>query len=193
MSHNNRIDVWDPLVRTFHWLLVICFAAAYLLEDERLSLHLLAGSIVLGLVIFRVVWGVMGTTHARFAAFASSPGRMMQHLRDLIRLHPAHHTGHTPLGGMMIFVLLGGLLLLTMSGVLLYSLENSAVPFAGFSAELSPDAMIFLEQVHGWIADLLALLALVHVTGVVVESVLQKQNLIRAMVTGYKTVRKENE
>ena len=180
-------------MRVFHWLLVTCFVIAYLLEDERLNLHLLAGSVVLGLVVFRLIWGVMGSRYSRFSDFACSPKQLIRHLRDLLRLRPDHYAGHTPMGGAMIFVLLGGLLLLTLSGVLLYGLENSAAPFAGFMSEQSPAAMIFLERIHGWVADLLALLALIHVAGVVVESVLQKQNLIRAMVTGYKTVRKENE
>jgi len=193
MNHTNQIYVWDPLLRIFHWLLLLGFAVAYLVEDERLNLHLLAGSVVLGLILFRLVWGVIGVAHARFADFSVAPAQLIGHLKDLIRLHPAQHRGHTPIGGMMIFVLLAGLLLLTLSGVLLYGLENSAVPFAGFAAALSAESMIFLEQMHGWIADALVLLALIHVAGVVVESMLQKQNLIRAMVTGYKTVKKENK
>jgi len=193
MNHNRHIQIWDPLVRISHWLLVGCFAIAYLLEDERLNLHVLAGSTVLGLVIFRMVWGVIGTKHSRFAALLCSPRQIIRHLYNLIRLRPVDHTAHTPIGGMMIFVLLGGLLMLTLNGVMLYGLENSAIPFAWFMAKLSPDTVIFFEQMHGWIADVLALLALIHVGGVVVESVLQKQNLILAMVTGYKTVRKESE
>lgn len=192
MHNSNRIQIWDPLVRIFHWLLAGSFLTAYLLEDEMLNLHLLAGSIVLGLVIFRLIWGAIGTKHSRFSDFACSIRELKQHLHDLLHLRPAHHAGHTPAGGVMIFVLLTGLLMLSLSGVMLYSLENSSIPFASLMAGATPGTIMLIENSHTLIADTLALLILFHVAGVVVESVLQKENLIRAMFTGYKTERKEN-
>jgi len=192
MKNTKRIRVWDPLVRIFHWLLAACFLIAYILEDKMLNLHVLAGSIVLGLVIFRLIWGVIGTEHSRFADFACSFRQIMQHLRDLVRLRPAHHTGHTPVGSVMIFLLLAGLLMLTLSGIMLYGLENTSLPFAGLMAGVDPDTALLIENVHGLIADMLALFVVFHIAGVLVESVLQKQNLIRAMITGYKTDSKEN-
>jgi len=186
MKKLKRKLVWDPLVRIFHWLLVVCFLVAYILEDEMLNLHLLAGSIVLGLLIFRLIWGVVGTQYSLFSEFPCSFRDVIQHLRGLIHLHPSHHTGHTPTGGVMIFLLLAGLLMLTASGVLLYSIENSAVPFSRLMAEVDLDTILLIEKLHGLIADLLAFSVLFHIAGVLVESVLQKQNLIRAMVTGYK-------
>lgn len=191
-TKQQRIRVWDPLVRIFHWSLAACFLIAYVLEDDRLNLHLLAGSIVFGLTIFRLIWGVMGTEHSRFADFICSFKQIIQHLRDLVLLRPAHHMGHTPVGGVMIFLLLLGLLLLTLSGVMLYALENNALPFAGLMAGVDLDTIILIENLHGLIADMLALFVLFHVAGVLLESILQKQNLIRAMITGYKTGRTEN-
>jgi cytochrome b len=192
MNNIKRIQVWDPLVRIFHWLLAGSFITAYLLEDEMLNLHLLAGSIVLGLVIFRLVWGVMGTKHSRFADFACSIRQLIQHLHDLVRLRPARHVGHTPVGGLMTFVLLTGLLMLSLSGVMLYSLENSSAPFAFLMAGATTDTILLIENLHELIADTLALFVLFHVAGVLVESVLQKENLIRAMFTGCKIDRKED-
>lgn len=191
MNNIKRIQVWDLLVRIFHWLLAGSFITAYLLEDEMLNLHLLAGSIVLGLIIFRLVWGVMGTKHSRFADFACSIRQLIQHLHDLVRLRATRHVGHTPVGGLMIFVLLAGLLMLSLSGVMLYSLENSSVPFASLMTGATTDTILLIENLHELIADTLALFVLFHVAGVLVESVLQKENLIRAMFTGYKTDKKE--
>ena len=188
---NKRKQIWDPLVRIFHWLLVISFITAYLVEDERLNLHLLAGSVVLGLIIFRLIWGVMGTLYARFSSFSCSLREIRQHLLDLVRLRPADHLGHTPIGAVMIIVLLTGLLLLTLSGVALYGVENSALSFSYLVADLNPESVTVLENIHALVADGLVLLVLLHIAGVIVESVLQKQNLIRAMITGYKTVKKE--
>jgi cytochrome b len=181
-----RIQVWDPLVRLFHWLLAVCFLVAYVLEDDMLNLHVLAGSIVFGLIIFRLIWGLIGTEHSRFVDFICSFKQIIQHLRDLVRLRPAKHTGHTPVGGAMILLLLFGLLILTLSGVMLYALEGATLPFARFMAGVDLDTAVLIEHVHGWVADLLMLLVIFHVAGVLLESLLQKQNLVRAMITGYK-------
>ena len=181
-----RIRVWDPLVRLFHWLLAVCFLGAYVLEDDMLNLHVLAGSIVFGLIIFRLIWGFIGTEHSRFADFICSFKQIIQHLRDLVHLRPAQHTGHTPVGGVMIFLLLFGLLILTLSGVMLYAMEGASLPFAGLMTGIDLDTTILIEYVHGWAADLLVLFILFHVAGVLFESLLQKQNLVRAMITGYK-------
>ncbi len=186
MKKLKQFLVWDPLVRIFHWLLAACFLTAYILEDKMLNLHLLAGSIVLGLLIFRLIWGMVGTEHSRFSDFACSFRQVIEHLRSLARLHPSHHMGHTPTGGIMIFFLLTGLLVLTVSGVLLYSLENSSAPFFGLMAGVDFDTILMIENLHGLVADMLALSVLFHIAGVLVESLLQKQNLTRAMITGYK-------
>jgi len=188
-TKQQQIRVWDPLIRLFHWLLAACFLIAYVVEDDRLNLHVLAGSIMFGLVIFRLIWGFMGTEYSRFADFICSFKQFIQHLRDLIRCRPAQHTGHTPVGGVMIFLLLFGLLLLSLSGVMLYTLEGAQLPFAGLMVGVDLDTTISIEHLHGWIADLLVLFVLFHIAGVLFESLLQKQNLIRAMITGYK---KEN-
>lgn len=185
-TSQQHIRVWDPLVRLFHWLLAACFLIAYVVEDDRLNLHVLMGSIVFGLIIFRLIWGVMGTQHSRFAEFVCSLNQIMEHLHDLVRLRPGQHTGHTPMGGVMIVLLLLGLLILTLSGIMLYALEGALLPFAGLMSGLNLDTTMLIEHMHGWAADLLALFVLFHIAGVLFESLLQKQNLIRAMITGYK-------
>jgi len=187
MERTKRILVWDPLVRLFHWLLASCFAVAYFIEDERLGLHLLSGSALLGLVLFRLIWGVIGTRHARFSDFTCSVRRVFRHLRELASWRAGRYLGHTPAGSAMIFVLLAGLLLLGVSGAMLYGLENSAPFYAGLMAGMDQKTMRLLEQMHAWTADILAMLVLLHIAGVLAESALHKENLIRSMITGYKT------
>ena len=186
------MQVWDPLVRVFHWLLVACFLVAYIMEDEMLNLHVLVGSIVLGLIIFRLIWGVAGTEHARFSDFTYSFREIVEHLRSLMCLRSARHTGHTPAGSVMIFFLLVGLLLLTMSGLLLYSLENSALHAGGLLSSIGLEVSLLIETMHGLIADILMFAVIFHVAGVLVETVLQRQNLMLAMITGYKNGGEEN-
>ena len=192
MKRLNQLMVWDPLLRIFHWLLVVCFLIAYIFEDKMFNLHLLVGSIIFGLLIFRLIWGVIGTKYARFSGFICSIKALIQHLRGLVRLDASPHIGHTPAGGIMIIFLLAGLLMLTASGLMLYGLENSALFGTSFMAEVEIDTILLIEKMHGWGADTLALAAVLHVAGVLLESILQKQNLICAMITGYKTVEKED-
>lgn len=192
MKALKHIKVWDPLVRIFHWSLATCFLIAYLLEDERLNLHVLAGSTLFGLVIFRLVWGVIGTRHSRFADFACSFREVKAHLSDLVHLRPAYHPGHTPAGSVMIILLLAGLLVLSLSGVMLYGMEDGSPRLGGLVAGMDLKTALLVEDVHDLTADLLALLVLFHVAGVLAESLLQRQNLVRSMITGYKTEKKEN-
>lgn len=192
MKEFTKIQVWDPLVRIFHWLLVASVAIAYFLEDERLNLHVLAGSTVFGLIVFRLIWGVIGTGYSRFAEFACSFSKVKEHLSDLVRLQPKQHLGHTPAGSAMIVLLLAGLLVLSLSGSMLYGMENSSLFFSGPISGIDLETMMLIENVHGLTADLLALLVLFHVAGVLAESLLQKQNLVHAMITGYKSDKKES-
>ncbi len=180
------ISVWDPLVRIFHWLLVISFSVAYLLEDTRFKLHLLAGSIVFGLVVFRLIWGWVGTPHSRFADFPWRPRQVLRHFGELLRGHAHPYTGHTPAGSAMIVALLTGLLLLSLSGVALYGFQEARGPLAGLMAPLSLEGGYLLEDIHDLIATGLVALISLHIAGVILESLLQRQNLARAMITGRK-------
>jgi len=188
-----KIQVWDPLIRIFHWMLAGCFITAYVLEDEFIRLHLLAGSIILGLVIFRLIWGIAGTEHARFTDFAPSFSSVKKHLLDLIRMQSSRHTGHTPAGSIMIYLLLTGLLLLTTSGLMLYGLEEGSGPLASVMGGMPYEASVWIKEAHPLIADALVLLILLHVAGVFIESALQKQNLVMAMITGRKYVAQKED
>ena len=185
----NQIMVWDPLIRFFHWLLVACFAIAYVVEDERIALHLLAGSIITGLIAFRLAWGFIGSRYSRFADFLFTPRQTFAHIRDLLRLRAGAHVGHNPAGSMMILALLAGLAALCLTGIALYGLQEGQGPMGGVTANASLDVAYLVETMHGLIADGLVILIMLHLGGVMLESLLQKQNLARAMFTGRKNMR----
>jgi cytochrome b len=195
------IRVWDPLVRIGHWLLVSAFFIAYFTEDDLLDVHAWAGYVVGAVVLLRLVWGVVGTEHARFANFVCSPATTLHHLRDMLTGRVRRYVGHNPAGAAMIVALLLALSGTVVSGLVLYAVEEDAGPLAGWVATAPVPAHDddrsgrrkerarledFWEETHEVLANLTLLLVGVHVVGVLVSGFLHDENLIKAMITGRK-------
>ncbi|WP_298835180.1 cytochrome b/b6 domain-containing protein [uncultured Piscinibacter sp.] len=166
--------VWDVPVRVFHWLLVASFAGAWITaESEHWRLvHVTLGYTMAGLVAFRVLWGLVGTRYARFSSFVRGPRAAFAYLRSLLGRSPEHHTGHNPAGALAIVGLLA------LIGV------TAASGFATYN-DLGGE---WLEELHELAANGLMALVVIHVAGVVVGSLVHKENLVRSMFTGRKPV-----
>jgi cytochrome b len=167
-----RILVWDAPTRVFHWLLATTFAGAFLTGDSERwrDIHLLLGYSFAGLIAFRLVWGLVGTRYARFRSFLFRPSEVLAYARSLLGRSPRHYLGHNPLGGIVIFLLLGLGIATAMSGWAHY-------------AELGGD---WLEELHEAAAFAMLGVVCVHIAGAVVSSLLHRENLVRAMITGCK-------
>ncbi len=183
-----EIAVWDPLVRVFHWTLVVAFFTAYLTEGEAetLLLHTWAGYVVAGLVLVRVLWGFIGTRHARFRDFVFRRDRVQAYLLALLRLQAPRYLGHNPAGGWMIVLLLLSLACTCLFGLGTYAIADNAGPLAAWLGGLGELWEDVFKEVHELFAKLTLLLVAIHVAGVLVESLLQRENLIRSMFTGRK-------
>lgn len=168
----SKVRVWDLPTRVFHWSLALSFFGAYLLaESERVRhMHVMFGYTVLALVVFRLVWGFLGTRYARFNSFAFGPRAVVDHLKGLARRDVRNHAGHTPAGSWAIWLMLLLALVTAVSGYLYFN-------------EIGGEAM---EEVHEVAANAWLLVVFVHVAGVIVSSLAERQNLARAMLTGYK-------
>lgn len=166
------ILVWDVPTRMFHWLLVLSFTGAFLTADSERTrdIHVALGYIVLGLLAFRLLWGFAGTRYARFSSFLFRPGDVLAYLLSLFKGKPTHYVGHNPAGSVAIWLLLILGLVSAVSGVLVYQ-------------EIGGDAIEELHDVSSY--AMLAVVA-VHVLGVLVSSLMHRENLVRAMITGYK-------
>ncbi len=176
------VFVWDLLVRILHWSLAAGFFGAYLTEDWE-TVHVWMGYAVLAIVGVRVVWGFIGTRHARFADFVYPPSVVRAYLKDVSRIRHRRYLGHNPAGGYMILALLAFVTLTGVTGLALYAAEDQAGPLAGWVATGWSEG---LEEVHEFLANFTLFLVAIHVIGVVVESVMHKDNLVRAMWTGCK-------
>ncbi len=193
MTHSSQIKVWDPLVRFFHWSLVSAFVIAYITEDDFLTIHSWAGYLILALLGIRFVWGFVGTRYARFADFIYSPANIMQFLKDTLGFKAKRYLGHNPAGGAMVILLMISLLMTTTTGVLLLGAEEHAGPVAFLFAQAGGFWEDALEEVHEFFANFTLLLVFVHIAGVLVESFIHKENLVSAMITGFKPEKSELE
>ena len=196
-----EVPVWDPLVRLFHWTLFVSFCAAWFTEGElfeglqdRLSgewlqlVHIWAGYTIAGLLVFRVLWGFVGPRYARFSDFVYSPRVVLAYVRDVLTLRARRTLGHNPAGGAMIVALLLGLTATIVTGLALYGADKGLGPLAAMLAESSDAAIDTIKEAHEVATNFTLLLVAGHLLGVVWETLLHRENLVRAMITGRKRV-----
>lgn len=181
-----QVRVWDPLLRIFHWSLAAGFAVAFVTEEDLLGLHVQAGYLVLGLILFRFIWGFVGPRHARWSDFVRPPSEITAYLQDALRFRAGRHLGHNPAGGAMVLALLLSLLATSLSGLALYGAQELSGPLA-FTLQAVPAAGAHvLEDIHELLANLTLLLVVLHLAGVALASLQHHENLVKSMVTGYK-------
>jgi cytochrome b len=166
------IRVWDPLVRIFHWSLVTAFAIAWATGDEMRDFHEIAGYTIMGLLVVRVAWGVIGSQHARFSDFIYRPSSVIAYLFAAIRFRAKRYLGHNPAGGAMVLALMVTLLTACVSGFLM---TTDAYWGVGWMRDL-----------HEMAVNTAIVLAGLHLAGVFFASVEHRENLVGAMVTGRK-------
>ena len=167
--------VWDPLLRIFYWSLVGGFTANALLIDGEADLHEINGYAILGLIGFRMLWGVIGPRYARFASFPPDPAAAFGQAGEMLRGDKKVHFGHSPLGALMIYDLLLSILAIVVTGWLL-----TTSTFWGVA---------WVEDAHEALVSWAELSVVVLVAAVVLESLRLDVNLPKAMLTGYKTFR----
>ena len=169
---DTEVKVWDPLVRIFHWSLVLSFTVAFISAEEWDDLHIWAGYMAAGLIAFRLVWGLFGPRHARFISFVTSPGNVVAYAKQILTGDAPRYLGHNPLGGAMILALILSLAVVSVTGWM-FTLDR----FWGVE---------WVEAVHATFANMMVGLVALHVCGVLISSLSHKENLVRAMVTGRK-------
>lgn len=208
------VSVWDPFVRIGHWLVAALFAIAYLTEGEPLWLHSWAGYAIAALVVARILWGLVGPRHARFADFLTGPSAVLADLAGLARGRAARHLGHTPAGGWAIVALLVLLAATTVSGMANLAWQQGTGPLSPFIGRGTPAGVALLapaladdddaedegaarrddrrgkkgpfHEIHELLANLTLAMVLVHVAGVIVVTLATGENLIGAMISGKK-------
>lgn len=180
-----QLRVWDLPTRSFHWSLAVVFTAAMVTagSDRWLDLHVFAGYALVGLLAFRLLWGFVGGHYARFRSFRFSLRAVVGYLRTLRSGRPPHYVGHNPAGAWAIFLMLGLLAAIGLSGIAVQGAEEQQGLIAGWAAI---GTGVGLHEIHEVLAWAMVVLVAVHIAGVMVESWLHRENLVGAMVHGHK-------
>ena len=175
-TQKQGVLVWDLPVRVFHWLLVISFAGAWITAESEAQqmLHYAFGYAACALILFRIVWGLVGTRYARFAQFIKGPAETMEHIKSLLTGKDHHYfsrnLGHNPAGALAMISLMVLVLLIGLTGY--WSVKE-------FYGDL-------MSEAHEAIASMALGVVVIHVAAAVIMSFMQKENLVKAMVTGKK-------
>jgi cytochrome b len=205
--------VWDPLVRTFHWSLVVLFTLAYVTGDDAATVHIWSGYVVLALLLLRVLWGLIGTRHARFSDFVYPVTAILNYTKDILLGRAKRYLGHNPLGGAMIVMMLVVLLLTCTTGIVAQRVDQRSVALAPAQPAIATIDLVStawadderfegreprthdkearkrnkaLRETHEFFANLMLLLVVMHISGVLLGSLMHRENLVRAMLNGRK-------
>ncbi|MBI3773938.1 MAG: cytochrome b/b6 domain-containing protein [Gammaproteobacteria bacterium] len=232
METQHSVKIWDLPVRIFHWALVAFFTFSYLSGEEETPLHAWSGYAIITLLIFRLVWGFVGSQHSRFADFVRSPREAVAYAGDTLSGRAKRYMGHNPVGGLMVIALIFSLFATTLTGLVTYGVDEGKGPLGAmkdtrsqpvkyeqlkYSSGLMAVAWAdndgdeeaagssvagtksykhekdsLIKEVHEFFANFTLFLVFIHLLGVAFESFVHRENLVRAMVTGYKPKTIEN-
>lgn len=183
-TSERRVVVWDAAVRLFHWLIVSLVAAAYVTwRLNWMDWHAYAGEAILALVLFRLVWGLVGSDTARFSRFLASPRNAVRHLAHMLHREPDTQVGHNPAGGWMVLLLLLLLLGQSLTGII----DNNDVADVGPLTNITPAWLLnLIDTLHSVLWDMLLAAVALHVIAIAVYAIAKGQNLLWPMVTGRK-------
>jgi cytochrome b len=172
VTNSNAQPVWDRFVRVFHWSLVSCVTFNYFVMPDGKTLHQVSGYLAVTLVLARIVWGFIGTRHARFADFFPTPSRLAEHVRQVKSGQHVAILGHNPVGALMMLALMATVLALGTTGWM-QTLD------AYWGEE-------WLQNLHEAIGNVLIGMATLHAVAAIVMGRMERTRLIKAMVTGVK-------
>ena len=179
-------QVWDIVIRLFHWLFAGFIFISLLTEDDVLLVHVYAGYTVGILIILRLVWAGIGPENAKIRGEWFSFQKVVTYLRDLLASRARRHLGHSPAGGAMLIALLSLVSIIVVTGMASYGAEENAGPLASYFGHVGPALRSLLGGVHETAANALWVLIVLHIGGVVLSSKKHHENLILSMVTGRK-------
>ncbi len=186
-ARDGKVAVWDFAIRLFHWLLVLLILGSYLTAEVFRTVdyqwHKLIGYTVLGLLLFRLMWGFVGGRHARFASFVRGPAAVLRYLGTLGTRHPEGHAGHNPLGALSVLALLLSLAVQATSGLFV---DDEILASGPLASAASAGTRSLMGAIHAINFNVLLTLIGLHLAAIAYYAVWKRDDLVRPMVTGRK-------
>ncbi|MFK7954723.1 MAG: cytochrome b/b6 domain-containing protein [Lysobacterales bacterium] len=184
MADNKKL-IWDIPTRLFHWAIVITLGYSwYSMEIANdLEQHFLSGYVALGLIVFRIVWGLVGTRYARFSSFLIRPSEIVAYAKTLASKESRQYAGHNPLGSLSVLALL--LFILVQAGTGMFA-DDEYYFFAPLNQFVSPATAGSITEFHGLSAKIILGLSILHILAIVFYRLIKKEKLVLAMITGKK-------
>lgn len=187
IAQSIQVKVWDGATRLWHWSIVLLMIFLWYsaeIADDLMDWHMRAGRLLLGLIVFRIVWGFIGSDTSRFANFIKSPAEIIHYLKNKSQNHSTEQVGHNPAGGIMVLVLIAGLIVQATTGLF----TSDGYFYGGaFADSVDGDLGELLTNIHHIGFKLLLALVAVHVLAIIAYLV-KRDNLVRPMVTGKKSL-----
>lgn len=185
-NDHSRVFVWDVPVRLFHWTLVLLMLALVITGkflDGAIDQHAVLGQAAIVLVIFRMLWGIVGSSYARFSQFVRGPSDVLTYARSLFTSKHEFSVGHNPLGGWMVLVLL----VVVLSQAILGLFSNDDILFDGpLSYLISKETSDYITSLHSDLFNILLVLVGLHISAVIWHKLFKGEDLLSAMLSGYK-------
>jgi cytochrome b len=182
-----NVRVWDGPTRLFHWALVLLIALAYVTRKvyPDLTWHMRIGYAILILITFRLLWGFVGSSTSRFGAFAYAPWTALRYGVDFLLRRPRHFLGHNPLGGTVVFVMLGLVAAQALLGLFSYD-DDDAIDGGPLAGHIAESTMALVTKWHIWLFDIILIVIAAHVFASFAYAVWKREDIVRPMVTGRK-------
>ena len=185
--------IWDLPLRLFHWLLVLSISASWYTSNQDngyIEYHLLVGYFTLGLIIFRILWGFIGTTHAKFINFFPSLSKVVLYIKAFNQEKTLKYPGHNPLGSLMVFFMLSTVLIQAISGLFM---NDDIFTYGPYNSSVSSELEAIFIFIHRNGFNLILGAIALHIAAIVYYVGVKKQALISAMFTGKKSANEVNK
>lgn len=192
MQHLKKVLVWDIPTRLFHWLLVLAIVAQWAtaeLGDDFMEWHFYIGYFTLGLIVFRLFWGIVGSRYARFSDFIKSPTTIWRFTTSLFKKTPSNYIGHNPLGGLIVPLVL---VLIAMQAITGLFATDDVLYSGPYLSTVSNEWQETLDWLHHKTFDAITLVIVIHLLALIWHKVFLKHNLVAAMFHGKKIARERN-
>jgi len=185
--------IWDLPTRLFHWALVVTVVVGWYLGEYRdfstIDLHFYFGYTTGGLLVFRLLWGLVGPSHARLSALIPGPKHLFAYSRGLLRRQPSGVAGHNPIGALSVLMMLIALIVQVATGLIA---EDDGLFAQGPLREyVSSSTSLTANAIHYWNSRLLLALVGLHVTAILFYLIWKHENLIKPMISGWKSVKRK--